>query len=54
MKFEPNIGKPVRIAYVILGLVMAAVPFAMGMEGWTRTVLPILGGVTLVTGAVGW
>lgn len=53
MNFNPNIGKAHRITYMILGLVMVVGPFAIGMEGWARTVVPILGGVTMVAGAVG-
>ena len=53
MNFKPNIGKAHRIAYLVLGLVMVGIPFATDLEGWARTVVPILGGVTMVAGGVG-
>ena len=54
MKIARNIGKPIRIVYVVIGLALLVIPFAMGMEGWIRIVFPVLGGVLTVTGALGW
>ena len=54
MKIARNIGKPMRIGYVVIGLALLVIPFAMGMEGWIRIVFPVLGGVSTVTGALGW
>ncbi len=53
MSLKPNMGKAQRIAYVILGLAMMAAPFAIELKGWMRAVVPMLGLVTLVAGAVG-
>ncbi len=54
MKIIPNIGKPMRIGYVIVGAALLAVPFATAMEGWPRVALPVLGMIAVVVGAVGW
>ncbi len=43
-----------RIGYVVLGSALIVAPFAMALDGWMRIVLPGLGGVTVVAGAVGW
>ena len=54
MKIEQNVSKPMRIGYVVAGLVLIAIPFAAGMEGWIRIVVPALGAITVVEGLVGW
>lgn len=54
MRIEPNINMPMRAVYIVAGLVLIAMPFLAGMEGWVRLVVPILGGVSIVGGLVGW
>ena len=54
MKFSPNLGHRFRILYVVIGVVLVAATFAIGLEGWQRVILPILGGMAIVTGATGW
>ena len=54
MKIIPNIGKPMRIGYAVVGVVLLTVPFATEIDGWPRVVLPVLGVVAVVVGAVGW
>ena len=54
MRITPNIGKPMRIGYVVVGAVLISAPFAVAMEPWERLALPILGTVTVVAGALGW
>ena len=54
MKFALNVSKPVRLLYIVAGLALVAVPFAFGLEGWVRIVVPILGAGTIAEGAVGW
>ena len=54
MRFTPNIGKPVRVAYAVMGAALLAVPFATAMQGWPRVALPVLGMAALGVGAVGW
>ena len=54
MKIVQNIGKPMRIGYVVVGLALLVIPFGMGLEGWVRIVFPVLGGVSTVTGALCW
>ena len=54
MRIVPNIGKPMRVGYVTIGVVMMAAPLAITMEPWQQVALPILGAVTVVSGAVGW
>lgn len=54
MRITPNIGRPMRIGYAVVGAVLLSVPFATAMEGWPRVALPVLGVVAVVVGAVGW
>ncbi|MCH7813871.1 MAG: hypothetical protein IID40_07600 [Planctomycetes bacterium] len=54
MKVVPNIGKPVRTAYVVGGVVLAALPFVTSMAGWLGVALPVLGVVMIAAGAVGF
>ena len=54
MKIVRNIGKPMRIGYTFNGVALIITPFAMALRGWKRVILPVLGGVSIVTGAIGW
>lgn len=54
MKIVSNIGKPMRIGYVVIGLALVVAPFALALDGGERVVLPALGVLSIVTGAVGW
>lgn len=54
MRITPNIGKPIRMGYVIVGVALLAVPFATAMEGWQRVALPVVGMIAVAVGAVGW
>ncbi len=54
MPIKPNIGPTWRALYVVLGVVLIAVPFAASMEVAYRVALPIAGGILLATGLSGW
>ncbi len=54
MKIVQNIGKPMRIGYAVIGFALIVTPFALALHGWERVILPVLGGVSIVTGAIGW
>ena len=54
MPIKPNIGPTWRALYVVIGVVLIAVPFAASMEGALRIVLPVLGVALLASGATGW
>jgi len=54
MKIEPNVSMPVRAVYIIAGSVLIAIRFWTGSEGWVRLVVPVLAGVSIVEGLVGW
>ena len=54
MKLTPNLSNRLRVLYVFVGLVMIAGAFAVGLEGWWRLIVPVFGGMLLVTGATGW
>ncbi len=54
MRIEPNINMPMRAVYIVGGLVLITIPFLTSLEGWVRFVVPILGGVSIVEGLVGW
>ena len=46
MIFTPNLKPAARVLYVVAGIALVVVPFAVGMEGWARVVAPLLGGVS--------
>ncbi len=54
MKIAVNLSNTSRVFYVIVGVAIAAVPFAFYMEGWMRVLMPILGVVSIAGGATGW
>ncbi len=54
MKIAVNLSNTSRVLYVIAGVAIAAAPFAFGMEGWIRVLMPILGVVSFAEGATGW
>ncbi len=54
MKIAANLSNMIRVFYVIVGLAIAAVPFAFDMEGWVRVVMPILGVGSIAEGVAGW
>ncbi len=54
MKIRANIGNKLRVFYVVIGLALIAGSFAIELEGWERLIGPVLGGVSIVTGALGW
>lgn len=54
MKWEPNVGKGVRIFYTVAGVALIAVPFVLALEGVWRWLLPLVGIVAIVEGLVGW
>ncbi|MDX1439878.1 MAG: hypothetical protein R3284_08255 [Rubricoccaceae bacterium] len=57
MKISPNLGPRHRFLYVVLGVAMIAAPFmfsALAEHGWIQIVLPILGALSILTGATGW
>lgn len=49
--FTANVGTPDRIIRIVIGLVLVALPFALGatLPGWLTTALPIVGIVLFVT-----
>lgn len=54
MKMTPNLGPTYRVVYALLGAVLIAIPFVAETPGWTRIVVPILGGLSIASAAVGW
>ena len=50
----PNLPKPFRIAYVVIGIVLLAVPLLSSLDAWIRIGAPIVGLMAVVTGATGW
>lgn len=51
---KPNLGKPMRVSYVVMGAALLAVPLAGGLDLWMRVAAPIVGLLAIVTGATGW
>ncbi len=54
MRIVPNIGKPMRLAYVAIGAVLLMAPLAVALEDPLRIIVLALGGISIKTGAVGW
>jgi type IV secretory pathway VirB2 component (pilin) len=54
MKLVPNLSKTWRVIYAIVGLALILAPIAFTMSGWERVALPILGVMSIFTGATGW
>ena len=54
MKVEPNISTVWRVACVVGGVARIVGPFLVSLGGWERVVLPILGVLSIATGATGW
>lgn len=51
----PNIGKPLRISYIAIGLVLLFLPILMpGLDSWIRITAAIVGVMALGTGLTGW
>ena len=55
--FTANVGTPDRIIRIVLGLILAALPFvvaAIGANVWLLWALPIVGIVLIGTAFVSW
>jgi hypothetical protein len=55
--FTTNVGTPDRIIRLVLGIVLAALPFvapAIGGTAWLLWALPIVGIVLIVTAFISW
>lgn len=50
---KPNIGKPLRTIYVILGILLVLVPLAGSLPTWMRITAPIIGLSALFAGGTG-
>ena len=50
----PNLSPVIRGFYVVVGVALLAGPFALGLTGWTRWVMIVVGVPALVEGLVGW
>ena len=53
MKITPNLGKKMRVLYVSFGLALVVGTFAMGLTGWLRVVVPLVGLASILGGATG-
>ncbi len=51
---KPNIGKPLRIFYVAIGVILLIVPLVDRLDLWIRIAAPIVGLSAIFTGASGW
>lgn len=55
--FTANVGSPDRVIRLILGVILAALPFvipAIGANVWLLWILPIVGVVLIVTAFMSW
>ena len=51
----PNIGKPLRISYIIIGITLLLLPLMMArLDAWVKFAALIVGLMALITGATGW
>ncbi len=52
--FSRNLGKPVRLLFVLVGLCLVAAPLVLGATGW-RLIGPLLvGAIVCVEGFAGY
>jgi len=49
----PNIGKPIRITYVVIGVILLASPLLVTLQPWMRIGALILGALSILGGATG-
>ena len=52
--FTPNLRPALRVLWCVAGLALIAVPFVTPIGGWMRVALPVLGLLTVASGATGW
>lgn len=50
---RPNIGKPLRIAYVLFGILLCITPLLIPLQPWLRVVAVVLGILTIMGGITG-
>lgn len=51
----PNIGKPLRVSYVVIGLILVLLPLLkQGLDTWVKVAAPVVGLMALITGVTGW
>jgi hypothetical protein len=43
MKITPNLGTAWRAAYVVIGVVLVAVPFLLAAPLWAKIAVPLVG-----------
>lgn len=53
MKIKPNIGVPIRVTFVVMGIGIAIVPLVLGMSGAAAIALPVIGIATILAGLSG-
>lgn len=49
----PNIGKPLRTAYVVIGVLLLLVPIWSSLDLWVRIAAPIIGLSAIIAGGTG-
>ncbi len=54
MRLKPNLGKTARVIYVGVGLALIIGSLVIGLEGWARLILLVVGGGSIAAGAIGW
>ncbi len=54
MPAEPNLSTRFRIGYVVAGLLLMAWGFFWTQKGWWHYLAPVLGGIVLVEGLIGY
>lgn len=54
MKFERNLGTAMRVLYVLVGLLLIVISIIGPMHGTLALIVGILGGVSIVEGAIGY
>jgi hypothetical protein len=50
----PNIGRPLRTAYVVIGVLLLFVPLFSGLDMWIRLLAPLIGLSAIVAGGTGY
>ncbi len=54
MPAQPNLTGLIRLLYIVVGLLLIAWGFFWTQRGWWHYLAPVLGGIVLIEGLIGY
>lgn len=51
---KPNLGRPMRIGYLLIGVLLLIAPLLLTLPSWIRIGAPIMGFFAILNSATGW